>query len=208
MRVLNSYNAAASVFLAFIAIIYFLTLPASVQSGDTGELVTNAYYLRVSHPPGYPLWHILYHVPVKYFNLGTPFWMASLVTTLLMLISYSLLLFNFKKFETIGIVAVLATVTVIWRYSLLPDVFALHVLFLTLVFLVFMKPHLLNKWWMLLAISLSIAHHHTIVFVFPLFLYALLESGLTLKKVLQCFFFGMLSFLIYFTLLFFKLFDN
>ncbi len=40
-------------------IVYILTLAPTVTFGDSGELITAAYFLGISHPPGSPLWTIL-----------------------------------------------------------------------------------------------------------------------------------------------------
>ncbi|MBI2641001.1 DUF2723 domain-containing protein, partial [Candidatus Roizmanbacteria bacterium] len=39
--------------------LYVFTLAPSVTFGDSGELITAAYYLGISHPPGSPLWTLL-----------------------------------------------------------------------------------------------------------------------------------------------------
>ena len=171
--------------LISLFVLYFLTAPYTVQTGDTGELVTNSYFLRVSHPPGYPLWTLIYHLPVKFLPLLSPFHSAAMVTVLVSCLWLGILLFQKRSTENLLLVLVLATSLYHWRYSILPDVFALHLLFLTLVFLVFMKPELLEKWWMILLVSLSVANHHTIVFFFPLYVFALTKRFTWRKLVLS-----------------------
>ena len=153
-------------------VLYMITSPFTVQSGDTGELVTNSYFLRVSHPPGYPLWTLLYHLPVRYLNFGNPFQAASFVTILISLTWLFLLLTRFNKKDECLVISVLASSLLVWRYSVLPDVFALHLLFLTIIFLVFENPKLLEKNWVIFIVSLGVTNHHTILFAFPLFLFA------------------------------------
>lgn len=192
-----------SVFLPlFFLFLYSITSPYTVQSGDTGELVTNSYFLRVSHPPGYPLWTLLYHIPVRYLNFGNPFSSASYVTIGISLIWLHLLMRRFDRKNECLIVSVLASSLLVWRYSILPDVFSLHVLFLVVVFLIFEKPDLLEKNWIVFLISLGVTNHHTILFAFPLFLYAFLVNP-SKKKLYISILSGMLSFSFYFLLLLF-----
>jgi hypothetical protein len=44
---------------------YVLTLNPSIPGGDSGELVAEACTLGHSHPPGYPLFTMLYHVAFR-----------------------------------------------------------------------------------------------------------------------------------------------
>ena len=183
-------------------ILYIITSPFTVQSGDTGELVTNSYFLRVSHPPGYPLWTLIYHIPVRYLNFGNPFQAASLVTIFISLTWLFLLLRRFNKKDECLVLSVLTTSLIVWRYSVLPDVFALHLLFLTIVFLVFENPKLLEKNWVFFIVSLGVANHHTILFAFPLFLYAFLKNP-SIKKLYLSILCGVVSFSVYFILFLF-----
>lgn len=190
-------NLKPLLFLGVVAVVYLCMVPWTVQSGDTGELVTNSYMLRVSHPPGYPLWTLLYHIPVKYLSFGNPFKAAAVFTVVISIITFGILGFVVRNTSAWFIVALLSSSALIWKYSLLPDVFGLHMMFLSLVFAAFLRSELLNKWWMIFLISLSVAHHHTIVFVFPMFVYAILESKLSLKKVYICLISGLVSFSLY-----------
>jgi hypothetical protein len=48
--------------------LYGLTMNPDMAPGDWGELVTNAYLLSPSHPPGYPLFVIIYHLWIHYIS--------------------------------------------------------------------------------------------------------------------------------------------
>lgn len=189
-------------FLLLIFGLYALTAPQTVQFGDTGELVTNSYLLRVPHPPGYPLYVLLYHVPIKLLSFIGPFHAASLFTIALSLLWMSVLVLNFRRDIGFCLVGVLASSLLFWRYSILPDVFNLHVTFLVLIFLVFLRPSLLERPWIIFIIGLSITNHHTVLFVFPMFVFALLKGNVR-KKIFWSALFGLLSFSLYFTLLMF-----
>lgn len=204
MAVFLKKNLKSLLFVLVIFSLYVFMAPVSVQSGDTGELVTNSFLLRVSHPPGYPLWTMLYHIPVKYINFGNPFYSASIFTALISVLAFACIGGALNLRSIWLILAVISTTTVIWKQALLPDVFALHMLFLALVFICFSRPEILNRWWMILIVALSVAHHHTIVFVFPMFLYALIESKPTSKKLVTCLLSGAFSLSLYLFLMAFN----
>ena len=189
---------ASFVFLA----LYVFTGPHTVQYGDTGELVTNSYFLRVSHPPGYPLWTVLYHLPVRYLNFGNPFRIASILTSIISFVSILILTLRFNKIIDLLVIGVFASSAIFWRYSVLPDVFALHVLILALTLIVFDSPALLDKVWMIFFISLGIAHHHTFLFVIPLLIFSLIENPKRLN-ILTSIAFGVISLCFYFLLFWF-----
>ncbi len=202
MMTILKRNAFPILGMLVLALIYLLTFPTTVQSGDTGELITNAFYLRVSHPPGYPLYHLLYHLPVKYFPFSSVFGRGALFTIAISLLWMGLLLKEHKGIFSVLLLLVTGTSLVFWRYAILPDVFCLHILFLVLVYLAFVNPEKLRSSWAILAISLGIAHHHTILFVFPLYVYSFLK-GDRKKLLIYSILAGLLSFSLYFLLLVF-----
>ncbi len=189
----------AAFLIAIFGVIYYLTAPVSVQSGDTGELVTSAYFLRVPHPPGYPLWNLLYHIPTRYLSGGNPFHAAGVFTILITLCWLAGLFWLFQSRMAFAAVAVLASSEVVWRYAILPDVFSLHICFVLLVAAGYRNPSLLRRPLFLFLISLSVAHHHTIIFVFPLFVYAFYQVR-SWRLVIHSLVFGILSFSVYFLL--------
>lgn len=167
--------AIPSLGVLFLGILYFMTFPTSVQSGDTGELVTNSYFLRLLHPPGYPLFTLIYHGFLNLVEFSTVFARASILTILISLTSLLVLLMRFRNLESLLVVMVLGTSLVFWRYSILPDVFALHVLFLCLLLMAFDHPKLLERPWFVILVGACVAHHHTVVFLLPAFLYSALQ---------------------------------
>ncbi|KAG5193112.1 hypothetical protein JKP88DRAFT_240753 [Tribonema minus] len=46
--------------------VYLVTLAPGVAGGDTGELLSEACHLGTAHPPGYPLFTLLYHVVMRW----------------------------------------------------------------------------------------------------------------------------------------------
>ena len=47
-----------------VLLLYSLTTAPSVAGGDSGELLAESCSLGTAHPPGYPLFTLLYHVPL------------------------------------------------------------------------------------------------------------------------------------------------
>lgn len=191
------------VFISLVLLgLYLITGPTTIQTGDTSELVASSFFLRVAHPPGYPLWTLLYHLPLKFFGFSTPYHIASVLTSILGVTSFYLLIRKFKDLTSILMVLSVFTSTLFWKYSVLPDVFMLHVFFIVLLFLSFYDPEKLESPVNILLISLSIANHHTILFVFPLYLYCLLNKP-TKKIWIQSLIFGFVSLSLYLLLMLF-----
>jgi hypothetical protein len=192
------------IFLSFFLSLYLICAPLTVQSGDTGELVTNSYHLRVSHPPGYPLYNLLFHLPVRYLNFGNPFFAASVTSLFFVIGVLALLIFAFRSLDILLLLGVLASSTLFWKMAVLPDVFSLHLLFLGWISLMFIKPKLLHSLVSVFLCALSVTNHHTILFVLPLFIYAALYSGYSPGRILGfSLVSGLLSFSLYLILLYY-----
>ena len=71
------------VFVSVFAL-YALTTAPSVAGGDSGELLAESCSLGTAHPPGYPLFTLLYHIPLTYMPayLSPAMW-ANLFTAML-----------------------------------------------------------------------------------------------------------------------------
>lgn len=59
--------------------VYSATLAPTVTFGDSGELISAAYSLGISHPPGSPLWTILAHL-FTYLPFQTVAWRVNLAS--------------------------------------------------------------------------------------------------------------------------------
>ena len=70
------------VFLSVFAL-YALTTAPSVAGGDSGELLAESCSLGTAHPPGYPLFTLLYHIPLTYMPGLNPAMWANLFTAML-----------------------------------------------------------------------------------------------------------------------------
>lgn len=155
--------------LAVFAVLYGVCLPSTVQTLDTGELVAAAWRLYVPHPPGYPLFVWLQHAFMKLVPWGSPFHRAALGNSLCMLGALALLLRIARSWLGVVLVAAVATAPVVWRFAVLPDVFALHLLLtMGLVALAMAPPQPGRVWAAALVFGLGAANHHSILFVAPL----------------------------------------
>ena len=70
------------VFVSVFAL-YALTTAPSVAGGDSGELLAESCSLGTAHPPGYPLFTLLYHIPLTYLPGLNPAMWANLFTAML-----------------------------------------------------------------------------------------------------------------------------
>lgn len=157
-------------FFVALAVLYVVRLPTTVQFGDTAELVMAAVGRFNAHPPGYPLWVWFQEAFISAVPVSTEYWRASFASALFSLAAYVLLWLHLKRGAlAFGLVATLAFSRVVWRYSLLPDVFSLHVLFSAIVLYLYFQEG--RKRWhgpaLVFSFCLAFSHHLTIVFLTP-----------------------------------------
>jgi len=164
----------------FIASVYLLGIPTTVQTGDTGELVSAAWGHFVPHPPGYPLYTWLQSFFLHIFNIGTVYWRASFVNVLFSVTCIYVLgaFLKENRVVAIGSMLVLAFSRVFWKYSLLPDVFILNALFAALIIAIYLKYESNSKraLWIPFLFYLGLANHLTLVFLLPLVFDVLLKQ--------------------------------
>jgi len=164
--------------LVVIASIYVGCLPHTVQDQDTGELIAGAYNRFVVHPPGYPLFLWLEYLATHLIPWGTVFWRASLLNALFACGALALVGWPLRRSPLVLLVLLpLAASPVYWRYAELPDVFALNNLIAAAIFfLFFARPVSTSRaWGLAILFGLGAANQHTIVFLFPLVAYGILE---------------------------------
>lgn len=171
----NIQKVALFTTIGSTALFYFTHLPRYVQGGDSGELVVAAYRLLVAHPPGYPLWIWLQYIFTHIIPIGSVFWRASLLSALFA--SGALLIIGLTLYRrslcTLFCVPILALSTAFIEGALLPDVFSLHALFLAAIgsLYLFFEPD--SKGFRIgipFIFFLGIAHHLTMIFLFPIIL--------------------------------------
>lgn len=151
--------------------IYFLRLPSTVQTGDTGELVASAHLLRVPHPPGYPLYSWLEFAFTRLWPWGSIFNRAAFLTALFS--AGTLLLLSLSARSALlglGTALCLAFSGVFWRYSELPDAFALNCLIAAGILFVYLSDSIgfrAKTWAATLLFFVGLTNHLSIVFVSP-----------------------------------------
>ena len=158
--------------------VYLVTLSATVNGGDSGELITVAWVHGVAHPSGYPL-HTLLATVLTWLPAGTVAWRVSLLSALCDA-GAAVLLFRVVTLlggdVAAGLLAAgaFAFAPLIWPYAITAEVFALNNLFAAgLLYwsaraLCEAETHpatplrtlCLAAFWM----GLGLANHHTLVF--------------------------------------------
>eukprot|EP00759_Apiculatamorpha_spiralis_P036953 PhF_6_TR37093/c1_g1_i3/m.54427 len=192
----------AAVLCGFLAL-YHGTMHPSLPRGDSGELMWSAWNLGVAHPPGYPLFTLLYYVCVKLFTfiggntdtapLVEPAYILNGITCVIGA-SMCTLVFKFfaehsaedssttKTIIAVAVTSFIATRPSIWQYATETEVFGLHNFFVvTLVYcaaLYHRNPKSNLRLLLGCAVAgFSMAHQHISVFlILPVALYVVAES--------------------------------
>ncbi|MFN0158490.1 MAG: protein O-mannosyl-transferase family [Bacteroidota bacterium] len=208
-RILSSPSGVAAVVSLFALGVYLKTLAPSVNFIDSGELAAVASTLGIAHPTGYPLFTLLGWVFSKLpiaseeivrLNMMSAFFCAA-GTFLFFHLTHDVLRMlknpvsrqrrDDDSKATLLVasacaVLILAFSETYWSTALSVEVYSLHVFFLSLVTLSFLRansPELDSTnegvagerrgWWLLFALSLgfSFANHMTTVLLAPGFLF-------------------------------------
>lgn len=74
----KDFLLSALIFLLLMTV-YIFTMPLSITTEDSGELVAAAITLGIPHPSGYPLWTILGHI-FTYLPFGPIVWRINLLS--------------------------------------------------------------------------------------------------------------------------------
>lgn len=130
------------------------------------------------HPPGYPLYVIIGRVFCSMFPFGTPAFKASLLSAIFAGITISLLYSIVKTVNGNTLAALLASgifavSRLFWQYATVAEVFSLAALTTALIVYSYIKTlkdcnNRLNYFIFGLSFSIGIAHHHSVLFLFPL----------------------------------------
>jgi len=159
--------------LLFVAVVYFLQLPSTVQFGDTGELVAAAKNLFVPHPPGYPVFIWLQALFVNLVPWGSVFWRASFLSAVFSIAGLAFFAKASKEVNlvTVGAILLVAFSRIFWRYSELPDVFSLNTLFAAVILYLYFQNDGKKRMRLLpFVFCVGLANHHTLIFLAPLVL--------------------------------------
>lgn len=168
------------VFAAFAAL-YVAGAAQGPAGGDSGEFMVLAAVGGVAHPPGYPLYGALLWL-VGLLPVGDVAWRASALSGLLAAGALAVLHDGLRRMGPPG--AALAAVAALglglnaWRYATVAEVFAGAMLVGALVLRAAIAVRLGARGpraaaALGLAGAAGIAHHHTVIFLAPVFLWAL-----------------------------------
>lgn len=202
----------ASFFIPLV--IYTFTLAPSITFGDSGELITAAYHLGISHPPGSPFWTVL----AKLFTLipmNSVVWRVNFSSAFFSSISSSLFfvvllfvtsLFNIKA-RKVYIYSLLLISTLLfsfskttWTISVVTEVWSLNnLLFCLLLLSLFSwmrskKPRFLYASAFLF--GLNLATHYLVLILIPTLIIWLFLDDRGIIKRYKLIFFVLLFFLL------------
>ena len=178
--------AGAGMVASISFVVYALTVQHTVPSGDSGELITDAYVLGVAHPPGYPLYMMLGYLATHLPGGSPALWMNllsglldALTVGIVFLIIYRLIaMAGGAVARRSALVAgasgslLLAFSSLFWAYSVVAEVFALNNLFAALLLLIAItwcrRPDRVRLLWLFMfVLGLALCNQQTIVFFIP-----------------------------------------
>lgn len=159
--------------LLIAAIIYIYTMWPTVAGGDSGELIAAVHSLGVIHPPGYPLYTMLAHL-MTHLPIGSVAWRVNLFSLICGLGVFTLFVQFCRRFVPQLWICLAAGLTLMfsplmWRYSIVAEVFTLHALLSFATFTLTVKAVQEQRPKLAILISLlvgfGVSHHHTYIFV-------------------------------------------
>jgi hypothetical protein len=173
---------AGALLAVVVAVLYVRTAARDIVFGDAPELSGAAIVLGVAHPPGYPLWTVVGHL-FTLLPLGTLPFRLSLFSVAAAVAAVGVTyVFAYRVSRSLwGALAAataLALSPIYWRWSIVPEVFALNDLLAAfLLFLVWTWRESPMRSWRLLAAAfvggLGMANQQTIALLAPACLYVL-----------------------------------
>ncbi|MFQ3675480.1 MAG: DUF2723 domain-containing protein [Endomicrobiia bacterium] len=193
------------IYLTIIFCVLLCTMSPFVNSGDSGEFITNAIILGVNHSPGYPVYSLL----GKIFSILIPFgdfcYRINLMNIVFVII-FIIIILQFKEknsfFDEINFLLVILIFVFsesLWRNAVQTEVFVLNIVFASLIFLLFKIEDRTKRWqWISYVLGFGLGNHHTLLFLFPGLVYIfLLDFGLIKKKLFSFLIFFILGFSVY-----------
>ena len=182
-----------------VLLLYAVTTAPSVAGGDSGELLAESCSLGTAHPPGYPLFTLLYHIPLTYMPayLSPAMW-ANLFTACLGAAASAVVCAITREALRCGGQCgrsisgasagyLFAFSPLVWQYHCTSEVFALNNLLVALIVhraLLYARLRKIKDLRIAsLLTGLALSNQHTaILFVVPLGARALSIAAPTLKK--------------------------
>lgn len=175
-----SLSSYALVALALGGIYLATLLPGVGYSGDTAKFQFVGEVLGTPHATGYPTYLILNHLFVTLFPLGSSAFKANLLSALFSIAASLVLLRIMRLLQVSGWIAVATAVAfgltqTIWLQSLVAEVYTLHLLFVALVILFFLRwlqTRLDRDLLLACAVyALSFGNHMTAITLLPAIVY-------------------------------------
>ncbi len=170
--------------------VYYASLGSSVGGGDSGELITAAWDFGVAHPPGYPLWILLAKLFIEVIPAASVAVRVNLLSAVCDAAAAGVICYVVSRQGrslAAGVAAggLWAFGSLIWRYAIVAEVFALNNLFVALLvavaFAYWRRPRYRLAWCGACLFGLGLTNHQTLLFVgLPLVL-MLLRRGLRLR---------------------------
>jgi hypothetical protein len=173
--------------LAFLAYVY-TAAPSCGQGHDTGELTAAAWLPGVAHPPGYPL-YVFQGYLWRLIVPGDPGWVMNINSGFSLAVGVAFLsaALSLVSRPLVGSSCALlfAFCTAVWRQAVAAEVFALHLMIMSILLLIALLWQIGTDTQRKVLIGLgaamigfSFAHHHTVVMAGPAcLLYAILARG-------------------------------
>jgi dolichyl-phosphate-mannose-protein mannosyltransferase len=202
------------VLISIFIFIFFLTLygltcsPFAQNIADSSELITAAFTNGIAHPPGYPAYtfFLKYFIKLPFFE--SPTYAANFSSTLFQSLSLSLFFLSSNQlikilktkdsqfwlfFASFLTTLILGLSYMFWDQATIAEVFGLNNLFAGILILLILKNVEKYNVKLTLAISalfgLAAAHHQTILFLLPGFLF-LFKDKIKIDKSLIKYLFG------------------
>ena len=166
-------NTTAFRILIFIITlsVYIVSSPPVISTGDSGEFMTGAAVLGISHPPGFPVYTIVtrlfYSIPVA--NPGWRMEFGSMFTAAVAaMFLFSLMLLATKNAAASFIgAAAYAFAPTVWSQAVIAETYSLNALFVALLlFLILLFIERKQAVWLYLAglvFGLSLANHYPLM---------------------------------------------
>lgn len=163
-------------FVGIISFVIFLIIqPLGIYGGDSGDLVTAGFVCGVPHPPGYPLYSLLTCFITK-IPLFTVSWRASLLSSVPHALTVAIMYLLIRKITKSIVSALFGSFILLFNYvfilyGIVPEIFALNSLFISVLCYLAYLYKTTKKYNYLLILSfvfgLSLTNQHIILFLLP-----------------------------------------
>lgn len=177
-------------------LVYIQGVSPSVYGGDSGDIITSAWFGGIAHAPGYPLnamigWiftHLPYNAPVAYkADVMAAFFVAT--TVVLLFLTTQKLIKNI--YIALASSLIFAFNPLVWLYAHIIEVFQLNLLLVaaSFYFLVSWRESILVKkskgrflYLSILFWGLAVFHHQTSLLIAPAYFYLILKTQKVSKE--------------------------